>query len=217
MYPIAYELLSNILQKHLLAEEPDFRKFAHHRPIGCMNDICLQKADIQLKLRTGDICKPCYERLLAAGVSETSVNEVLEAFEKLCKQMLFRAGFRCGPWPSPLAVDQKGQIALPAQGNLTLKLSPIQRALYIFFLRHPEGIRLAAIRDHMDELSKLYARVCVFEDRKAQSDVITRLVSQQDNSLYEKISEIKRAMINVFGKDNRLASPYCIAGQRGEV
>ena len=56
-FPIAYEIVANVLQSLSFAKlGEDIFKYVHREPIGCMNDMCSWKPDITFKLRTSDIC-----------------------------------------------------------------------------------------------------------------------------------------------------------------
>ena len=69
IYPIAYEIISNILQSlmkmKLKLEQPltMTSKWIHQNPIGCINDFCGDKKEIILKLRTADTCQNCLKEM----------------------------------------------------------------------------------------------------------------------------------------------------------
>lgn len=52
-FPIAYEIVANVLQSLLFAKlGEDIFKYVHQEQICCMNDMCSWKPDITFKLRT---------------------------------------------------------------------------------------------------------------------------------------------------------------------
>lgn len=64
-YPIAFEIVLNVLQRKLF---PDFEKLdghplIHDFPRGCINDMCIDKTEIGFKMRTADICNDCSRAL----------------------------------------------------------------------------------------------------------------------------------------------------------
>ena len=62
-FPIAFEIIALILQKHMFNNYKEAQALSHLDPIGCVNDMCMEKKDIKLKLRTADICQDCMEKL----------------------------------------------------------------------------------------------------------------------------------------------------------
>ena len=74
-----------------------------------------------------------------------------------------------------------------------LELSPINKALYIFFLNHEEGVEFKCLSDYREELIALYRKVGnrVSDDIICES--IERLVNPLDNSINEKCARIKSA------------------------
>ena len=111
-YPVAYQIWANVLRMEMKLPSNDEHPYWHQQPIGCVNDFCQHKSEIALKLRTGDICQACWERLLDAGASEKLVLDGLHAFESLREQMLFQQGFRRSVSISPLVVTPYYQITL---------------------------------------------------------------------------------------------------------
>jgi hypothetical protein len=101
---------------------------------------------------------------------------------------------------SPLLIQEtkkKGggtayRILLPAYDNLEIKMPPLPKALYILFLRHPEGIVLSSIADYREELLTIYKRLSPRADAEGP---VERLCSLSDNSIHEKLSQIKAAFV----------------------
>ena len=96
-----------------------------------------------------------------------------------------------------------------------MELSPINKALYIFFLNHREGIEFKCLSDYREELMALYRKVGnrVSEDIIRES--IDRLVNPLDNSINEKCSRIRAAFLSEV--DSSLLEQYIISGKSGEV
>jgi len=140
-YPVAYEVIANVLQTHMRLDVNGIDKCLHTTTLGCMNDFCGNKSEIVFKLRTADICVDCAERLHQCEVPDHLVDAALDGFESLRKQMLFTQGFKRRTGPGQLVIKEHYPITFPSLGNLTIKLTPLSRTLYIFFLRHPEGVK----------------------------------------------------------------------------
>ena len=98
--------------------------------------------------------------------------------------------------------------------NMEVKMLPIDKVVYLFFLRHPEGVPIKALSDHRDELAMLYARVLGRTSLGTrQMESVERLCNPFDNSINEKISRIRLAFNAVVHEG--IAKNYTIQGGRG--
>ena len=93
---------------------------------------------------------------------------------------------------SPLVITSEYRFLLPRYEK-EVELSPINKALYIFFLNHEEGVEFKCLSDYREELIALYRKVGnrVSDDIICES--IERLVNPLDNSINEKCARIKSA------------------------
>ena len=98
---------------------------------------------------------------------------------------------------------------------MEIKMEPINKAVFLLFLRHPEGILFKHLPDYRKELAELYQKIkpLGLKDRALQSieDVTNPLL----NSINEKCARIRGTFISQF--DESLARHYYIYGVRGEV
>jgi hypothetical protein len=213
-FPIAYQVIALILQGRMF---PDFAKAmqsVHKEPLGCVNDLCIRKREIILKLRTADICRSCMETLRAA-VPAQLINHALDIMESLRVKMLYAQNFRQAAGPGRMQVDDRMRIRFPDFGNIEVKLRPLEKALYRLFLNHPDGIRRIELPSHRAELFEIYGRLSNSDERDVMVKRIHDMVSILNNSAEEKISRIKRVFIEALGED--LARHYFISGERGEA
>jgi hypothetical protein len=99
-------------------------------------------------------------------------------------------------------------------GNLEIKMPALEKALYLLFLRHPEGIYLSTLNEYRQELYDLYARISNrgdMEDMRKRIDEMTNILRDQPSV---KISRIKKAFTDALG--NALAEHYIIQGENAE-
>lgn len=219
-FPIAYEVIALILQKHMFNNYKEAQKQVHLDPIGCVNDMCMEKKDIKLKLRTADICQDCMEKL-KGKLTIAEIHQVLNIMESLRVKMLFSQNFKQNTPLSRLVIDERSRIWLPEFGNIEIKLRPLEKALYLLYLNHPEGIGLSFLCDYKTELIDIYRQYFNNDDRDliATNELIEKrigdLVNITNNSSAEKISRIKSVFIKAIGQE--LAKHYYIQGGNGEV
>lgn len=201
-FPVAYEVMANIIRRMCADTFREYLASAHEMPRGCMNDLCVNKEQIALKLRTADICVDCLEYIRARGVSQTLVLQALQVFESIRKQMMFSQHYLSARKPGRVCVkDDKMNIYLVDLDNTPLNLNPLQKVVYLFFLRHEEGIELVNLDDHRQELLELYRRVSNAESEENMRRSIGLLCDPLDNSLHEKLSKIRKVIKSLMGEN----------------
>ena len=104
----------------------------------------------------------------------------------------------------------------PVMKNCTIPAPPtIVKAVYLLFLKHPEGIVFKDLPDYRKELTEIYVKLKPYglSDRVVQSieDVTNPLL----NSINEKCARIRGAFVGLF--DDHMARHYYIDGLRGEA
>jgi hypothetical protein len=211
-FPIAYEVISLILFKHCFNSMDDVEKMVHHKPIGCVNDMCKLKSEIILKLRTADVCPRCMEKI-KESMPIADLFHALDLMESFRVKMLFSQNFRQNVPVSKLRITKKHKIYLPGFSNLEICLRPLEKILYFLFLKHPEGIMLSFLCNYRDELNKMYEEITLGNHNEMRGR-INQLVDVTDNSASEKISLIKKEFTKKTG--DTFAQHYIIKGGNGE-
>lgn len=117
---------------------------------------------------------------------------------------------------SRLYITADYRIFLPEFEGKEVMLGPLPKAVFILFLRHPEGIILKEMGFYFTELLNIYKGIQgrKFHERKARLS-LARICDPLDNSLNEKISRIHEGLRNVL--DETLAASYFIVGKRCEA
>ena len=94
-------------------------------------------------------------------------------------------------------------------------MEPLVKAVYLLFLKHPEGIAFKNLPAYRQELTKIYSEVRPWglSDRALRS--IEDVTNPMLNSINEKCARIRGAFIGQF--DDHLARHYYIDGLRGEA
>ena len=121
--------------------------------------------------------------------------------------------FCCHPLPM-LIISRSYRIFLGDERK-EVHLEPLVKAVYLLFLKHPEGIVFKNLPDYREELAKIYNKVRPWglTDRtlKSLEDVTNPML----NSINEKCARIRKA----FGVllDSSVAGQYYIKGVRGKA
>lgn len=94
-----------------------------------------------------------------------------------------------------------------------IKMRPLPKTVFLFYLRHPEGVKFSYLQDHINELWHIYSHVSVNDDLKKMRESIASLIDPFSNSICEKCAAIKKAFV-LQVKDN-IAKNYYVTGMQG--
>ena len=115
---------------------------------------------------------------------------------------------------SRMVITKEYRIVLPDYHDMEIKMEPLVKAVYLLFLRHPEGILFKQLPGYREELTQIYVQLkpTGLSDRALQSieDVTNPLL----NSINEKCARIRGAFVGQF--DDHMARHYYIDGIRGQ-
>ena len=138
------------------------------------------------------------ERLRQSGVGEWALHALFQPTQKL----------------SRLHVRYE-RIFLPDYNNVEIKMPPLSKAIYLLYLRHPEGIKFSNLPEYRKELLSVYEMISGRDSREDIRRSIDDVTDPTRNSINEKCSRIKQAFLRVF--DDSIARNYYITGERGEA
>ena len=94
-------------------------------------------------------------------------------------------------------------------------LEPLVKAVYLLFLKHPEGLNFKDLPDYREELTRIYDKIRPWglSDRAMQS--IEDVTNPMLNSINEKCARIRKAFVTML--DSSVAEYYYIKGSRGQA
>lgn len=213
-YPIAYQIASILLKLHMFDSPEKMVASVHRDSRGCMMDFCEEKREIILKLRTADICPDCLKIIQEKRVPHQLINYTLNLFDSIRKQMLYRERYALLTQPSRLLITGwNKRLFLKDMAMLPVNLTPLERAVYLLFLAHPEGIRMSEVSSFRDELLENVRRMSRRDDPQVMEQGVDELCSPLSNSLSEKMSKIRRKFIDLVGPE--MAEAFIIKGPNG--
>ncbi len=117
---------------------------------------------------------------------------------------------------SPIVVNNDFKIILPDYDEVELKMSCIQKMLYMFFMRHPDGVRLKDLVDYAGELAAIYSCLKDCPRAEAMQKVEQYMCSSELRN--QALSKINRIVARtVKWPETNGENPYVIAGKRGGI
>jgi hypothetical protein len=213
-FPIAYEVIALILHRFSFDPNMPIMEQAHNRAIGCVSDLCIEKKEIILKMRTADVCGDCMT-ILKKHMPMVDIIHALNIMDSLRLKMLYAQNFKQHVALSKVFIDNRNnKIFLPDFGNIEIRLRPLEKALYLLFLEHPDGLYITELHDYRQRLMQIYREIRTTGLENELLKSINELVNVTTNSASEKISRIKRVFEEAVGPD--LAKHYYIQGANGE-
>ena len=137
---------------------------------------------------------------------------------KLCDKTIWRLGTREEKSKnaiklSRLTIAKDGTILL-ADYQKEVKMEPIVKAVYLLFLKHPEGIAFKYLPDYRKELTDLYQKIKPFGLTEKAIRSIEDVTNPLLNSINEKCSRIRAAFLPEV--DSTLLEQYIVTGKSGE-
>lgn len=147
---------------------------------------------------TFNIAQAMIHSLLKKGYSKETIWALFEPIQEL----------------SPIHITKDYRIFLTLYQK-EIVLTPLLKAVYLFFLKHPEGVYFKDLPSYHAELLQLYRKFALRGTVEKHISIITDLVNPLGNSINEKCSIIKKYMTNLL--DDSLAKHYYISGGKGEL
>lgn len=115
---------------------------------------------------------------------------------------------------SRVTITSNYEIVLPDYGNKIIEMSPLPKAVFLLFLKHPEGIYFKDLVDYKNELRGIYEKITNRTSSMVIGDSIDKVTDPTQNAINEKCSRIREAFLKQM--DERLAKSYYITGFKSE-
>lgn len=214
-FPIAYEVIIWVMRYYMFPNNKSIMENIHKEPIGCIMDFCQDKSQIILKMRTADVCENCMDKFIDRDVAKLVTRHFFEILDGIRVTMTFRGRSKLFHQPSRMEI--KGytkKIFFTDLGNLELRLNPKEKALYLLFLNHPDGIYLNELQDYKEELKHSYERLSNQSNSETIMAAIEIMVNPTDNDMNVLLSRINKKIKDAVGPS--LLDHYSIKGERAE-
>lgn len=136
---------------------------------------------------------------------------------KRCEKTIRRMGFRDEKNKNAIKVSRltiaKDCTILLADYQKEVKMEPIVKAIYLLFLKHPEGIAFKCLPDYRKELADIYQKIKPFGLTERAIRSIEDVTNPLLNSINEKCSRVRAAFQSEV--DPTILEQYIIIGKSG--
>jgi hypothetical protein len=215
-FPISYEVVAWILRSLMYDTQEELLKNAHLRARGCVMDFCDEKEDIILKMRTGDVCHTCLNRIREREVNPGFLGNIFNTMENIRKGLMYRERNELLGMLSTIRInlgDSSPKFVLTEMNNLTFNFDDSQTAIYLTIIE-VGGLESKGLIDYENQILVNYAKVKhepVFE----LSSTVKEWVNPMDSSLFtQKVSKINKKLTVLLGEG--LAKNYLIVNEKGK-
>jgi len=157
-FGVAQQIVENIFQSQIeldindIENEPNI----HMESIGCINDMCSKKTEILLKLRTADICDSCLDRAEEKNVNPLILEHISVIIRNLREAFVNSNRIKSTIKPKDVLIDSERSIKI---GKSNVDLHPLNKVLFIFFLKNLQGIETKLVCEYQEDLYNIYKEI----------------------------------------------------------
>ena len=201
-YSIAFQIIENVFQSMINIDttNPRNEPNIHMEPIGCINDMCADKTKVFLKLQSARICDSCIDRAEEEYLDDKILVHIDSIISNLRNVYTSSNRIKSKLKPPTVRVDDKATIFI---GNHQLKLNPLHKGIFLFFLKNIDGVRTKSVSDYVEEIYTCYNNV---KKSEAEKRIIENIFI--DDTLSVKLGEIRKELRTQLGEN--LAKFYTI-------
>jgi len=113
-----------------------------------------------------------------------------------------------------ILIDKNFRVFLVDNDMQEVEMNPLSKTLFLFYLKHPEGVALKCLSDYKAELSHIYSRLTGRDSVEDIEKSIQDMVDPTSNSVHEKCSRIKAAFKDKVSSTT--ITDYVPSGKQGE-
>jgi len=156
-FPIAHEIISNIVHSKLFENDEDLWEGVHSDTLGCINDFCDSKKHVIKKLESGNVCTDCGVKISSAFNNDRGyISQISSTLHSISGAFKFLTRI-LDQNPSRIEINGTKELKFTDYNNKELKFeSAIDKVLYILFLKHKDGLEYVDFPDMELEITELY-------------------------------------------------------------
>ena len=208
-FPIAFSIAAWLMRKVIFSSAEEGFSALHKKPRGCFMDYCIEKKEIQLQMRTADICDDCLSYAEKNDANRVYMNQLMQIMDGVRSNLMFRDRSKYLRKNSRLEFrTMKHKMYLTDLGDLEVNLNTKERALYLVFLNYPEGISRVDLYNCREELMHYYFNFSTKWDALSPNDrankineSISNLLDISNQNFMQVCSRIRKKFKETVGDD----------------
>ena len=201
-FPIAFSIAAWLMRKVIFSSAEEGFSALHKKPRGCFMDYCIEKKEIQLQMRTADICDDCLSYAEKNDANRVYMNQLMQIMDGVRSNLMFRD--RSKYLRTNSRIEFRGmmhKMYLTDLGDLQVNLNPKERALYLIYMNHPKGIKRSELIDFRSELKQYYAFFSNKWDNNQINEAVDLLTDALDQNFMQVLSRIRRKFKDAVGEE----------------
>tara|TARA_B110000211_G_scaffold11916_1_gene12471 strand:+ start:61 stop:1098 length:1038 start_codon:yes stop_codon:yes gene_type:complete len=203
-FPIAHEIISNIVQSKLFENNEELFKSVHYESLGCINDYCRLNEHVIKKLESGEVCKDCFKKIKETFKDSPGFPDQIDlTLKSIRKAFTFtKLSLLVAQKPiSSIEINRTKKLKFTDYNNLELNLGGVIKVFYILFLKYQDGLKYADFPMMEEEIRDLYFKhLPSNRGRPEIEDTIRRLCNPNNkNPLVEAKSKINITLEETLG------------------
>lgn len=205
--PVAHQIALCLLLDAVFGSVTAAAAAAHHPPRGCQLDLCLDKREVALKMRTADTCPSCMELFAEAIDNERLtpllLHDMFRVLDAVRSQLLYRERQAIAQAASPIEIRGPRRQLWFTDHQAELRLPPQEHVLYLLYLWHRDQGPLAFedVGGHLDLLVKWDGEIAGNRHPEEVRRAFQALVDPRESRLSEKFSKIRRRIAELVGPE----------------
>ena len=188
---IATEVISNVIHSSSKLDYTVDTEYVHFEPKGCVNDFCMNREQIILKMRSGMMCKKCHN-LANQHINTIELSALLKTLSQVRQRMKSFNEIEENSLPD--LYIKGSRVFLNSPNGKELLTAGRLRAFYVLLLRseNPDGLTLVDIFNMNNELLDLYRAT------RDSDDILKTIASFYGHKQEQRIKSIKELDQELF-------------------
>lgn len=185
IFPIIYEIYCWILRANMFDNSTKLYQSVHKNNEGCAMDFCEDLRDHKQKSRSNDICENCNDFLIKRAFREDIKQYIYNSLDKVRHSILRRNNGRTFVTNIELKdINGTKKFIIPNYNDYVIDFPPQEKAVYYFFLNHPDGIATKEIHNYREELYDIYKEFTNLGNLDTAQEIINRMLGYNQNEIY---------------------------------
>ena len=185
IFPIIYEIYCWILRANMFDNSTELYQSVHKNNEGCAMDFCEDLRDHKQKSRSNDICEICNDFLIKRVFREDIKQYIYNSLDKVRHSILRRNNGRTFVTNIELKdINGTKKFTIPNYNDYVIDFPPQEKAVYYFFLNHPDGISTKEIHNYREELYDIYKEFTNLGNLDTAQEIINRMLGYNQNEIY---------------------------------